>query len=1006
MDRQPVPGRAPSGIPRLASRLPVPTSTASKSLRPSPSRERLKADPGLDLTRLRRPSEEFEFKKPLPKAPSAIKPRKDTEYVPRLRANDFESAVEETDLEDHSTEVRGRERVVRPSLSERTIETLSQIPPSPRSTKKQSNFFYPTSPMRSPSRPSSTMSSYSRSPSRPSSRQYSGTDVSSSATSTMRLPSRSRMAAAPSLTSNGSSADRGSLSSAKSPSRLRAPGARVVSDPDMPSPNAATPKRFDSLPSRTSVHGGLKSPNIKPLGARPTLGKPFRDSSETTTDPVAKTLFVKKTRPDSSSSSNITPSFSASTTPKAPSVTSDQPPSEQSAESEAGKGSKSSSALREAIAKAKAARRKASKESAQAIFNNSGDDDASRDPFNQLPKEDPNKELLRSRVEAGRTSGRLNIAAMSLKEIPNEVMTMYDFNPDSNVDWYESVDLSKLIAADNELAQLPDAAFPDVDPESMDPDADERSNQFAGLEVLDLHGNVLNSLPIGLRRLQRLHTLNLSNNLLNMDDIQVIMEIESLADLRLANNNLQGSFTSTISRVSKLENLDLHGNSLTGLPETLGELDSLKILNLGENQLTSLPCQTLGKLPLRELNVSKNKLKGTLISTPKCQFQNLQVLDVSNNALEGLSEDEKLDLPSLQTISIAFNRIKDMPDVSSWQNLLTLLAEDNMLAELPPGFFNLKNVKNVDLSANDISKLDERIGLMDSLTGFRIAGNPIRERKFLSMGTEDIKRDLRNRCQLETQETDDEESSVATHFTLAPEDQAERSALHVKPGGVLDLSHNDMKELEADKLQTINTQEVRFLYLHHNELHTFPAPALSILADSLTDLDLSNNPLDSASFLASPLTLPKLRTLNLSATSLTSLEPLLTNLSAPSLTFLDVSYNRLTGKVPCVREKYPKLATFLIADNKVSSVDFEAAQGLQVLDVSNNDIGFLPPKIGLLRAEGSSENWGGGTALRRFEVAGNLFRVPRWQVVAQGTDAILEWLKNRIPEDELAQLEQ
>jgi len=135
------------------------------------------------------------------------------------------------------------------------------------------------------------------------------------------------------------------------------------------------------------------------------------------------------------------------------------------------------------------------------------------------------------------------------------------------------------------------------------------------------------------------------------------------------------------------------------------------------------------------------------------------------------------------------------------------------------------------------------------------------------------------------------------------------------------------------------------------------------------------------------------------------MEPILTNLSAPLLTFLDVSINRLTGNVPAARQMYPNLKTFIAADNQFDNLEFEAVQGLQVLDVGNNNINALPPKVGLLRAEGSSKNWGGGSALRRFEVAGNTFRVPRWQTVAKGTDAVLEWLKDRISTDELRELE-
>ena len=631
------------------------------------------------------------------------------------------------------------------------------------------------------------------------------------------------------------------------------------------------------------------------------------------------------------------------------------------------------------------------------------------DPFNQQTK-DSNKGLLRKRVESGRTSGHLNIAAMSLTELPEEVMTMYDFDPESSTDWYETVDLVKFIAADNELAELPENAFPDIDPQDMDLDVDEKGNQFGGLEMLDVRGNLLRSLPMGLRRLHRLHSLNLSNNQLSVDDLNAVWEIESLRDLKLAKNQLQGAFPSGISRLRNLEVLDLHENSITDLPEGLEELSALRSLDVGDNQLASLPFEALSKLPLRDIRASKNKLTGALIPASVQNFETLQSLDIVSNALEKLSENDNIDFPNLQTLYMSVNRIKVLPNISTWQALLTLSVEDNSLTEVPPGSIELKNIRNVDFTGNDISRLDERIGLMENLVTLRIANNPVRERKFLNMTTDDIKRDLRIRCEPEIpqQQDTDDEGSVATQFTLAPESPAQTTATawQLKPGGVLDRSYTDAEDLKVENIEAIvSSQDVRCLYLQHNELRCFPVPVLSMLSHSLVDLDISHNPLDSSALFSSSISFPSLQNLTLSSTGLTTIDPLVENLSAWHLTFLDISSNRLTGSLPVVRQTYPNLKTLLAGDNQYDSLEFEAVQGLQVLDVGNNNINSLPLKIGLLRAEGSSKNWGGGSALRRFEVAGNTFRVPRWQTVAKGTDAVLEWLKDRMSPDELHELE-
>ncbi|PYI12080.1 leucine-rich repeat protein [Aspergillus sclerotiicarbonarius CBS 121057] len=971
---QKTPGR-PSGIPRLTSRLPLPTSATNKSIRPSPSREKLQTDPGLNASRLRRPSQEPVFKKPLPKFTVPKKPvvsqrqRRDASQTRTSDAGGLEAEGalnnKPLHLEAEDAETRGR---TRPSLSERTIETLSQIPPSPSPQGRQSNFFGATSPMRSPSRPPSAMSSYSRSPSRSSSRQPSGGDFLSRPPSAMRLPSRS----GPSLSASSTAGDQGSISSTDSPSKLKRPSARI------------TPyDQTNDLASASDPRPASSRPYSRP--AESMAGAPQR-------------LEVKKTRKVQPRLSGQKPSLIGSRSPSAKSTTSDLTP-EQQDEIETRKVSRSSSALRESIAKAKAARKAEAQKSSKATTVGQGGSFDTQDPFNQRPK-DSNHGLLRKRIEAGRTSGHLNIAAMSLKELPKEVMAMYDFDPNSTTEWYESVDLVRFVAADNEFTELPDDAFPDIDAQDLDPDIDEKGNQFGGLELLDLHGNMLKSLPMGFRRLQRLHTLNLSNNNLTMDDLCVVMDMVSLRDLKLARNRLQGMLTPDIGRLSNLEILELHENSLTDLPQDLGELASLRVLNVGNNELNSLPFEALHLLPLKELHAPRNKLKDTLLPASVRKFETLRILDVASNALVRLSDHESLELPNLQTLAINTNRIQTLPDVSSWQALLTLSAEDNSISDLPHGLTGLKSVRNVDFTGNDISRLDAKIGLMESLFTFRIANNPLRERKFLSMTTEDLKRDLRNRCEPEPQDTDDE-GSVATQFTLAPETPAQTASWQIKSGGVVDRSYTELQELEVEELERISFHDIRCLQLQHNALRCFPVPALSMLAPNLIDLDLSNNALDSASLFSAPLTLPNLQNLNLSAASLSTLGPLLSNLTAPALNFLDVSYNRLSGPLPAVRRSYPSLTTFLAADNRISSLDFDSVQGLQVLDVGNNDIGVLPPKLGLLRGEGSSKNWGNGSPLRRFEVAGNSFRVPRWQVVAKGTDAILEWLKDRIPAEEL-----
>jgi Leucine-rich repeat (LRR) protein len=193
------------------------------------------------------------------------------------------------------------------------------------------------------------------------------------------------------------------------------------------------------------------------------------------------------------------------------------------------KASNSSNALREQIAKAKEAARRAHavKQVGRATpprevpavtekefciqpdpAEIAGFDFGLDDPFNQLPK--GSKSLLRRRIDGARADGRLNLAALGLNEVPDEVLTMYKYDPnDNSVAWGEVVDLTVIIAADNELEALPERMFPDVDYESTMDSDDDDGPQFGAVQNLDLHGNALRQLPVGLRRLTQLTKLNL-----------------------------------------------------------------------------------------------------------------------------------------------------------------------------------------------------------------------------------------------------------------------------------------------------------------------------------------------------------------------------------------------------------------------------------------------------------------------------------------------------------------
>jgi Leucine-rich repeat (LRR) protein len=659
------------------------------------------------------------------------------------------------------------------------------------------------------------------------------------------------------------------------------------------------------------------------------------------------------------------------------------------------KSPRSSAALRETIAKAKAARKRVAEEPGTqpppSVGLPAGKFESSEDVLSPAGE---GTDLLRKRIQKAITSGQLNIAGMSLKEIPSEVMKMY--NPEnSSVNWSEMVDLVKLNAADNEFDHFGSDVFPDYSESELEND-EEKCNQFGGLENIDLRRNRIQYLPIGLRRLTRLRSLDLSGNRFTNEAFTVLGQIPQLVELAMNNNVFSGVLDLGKGNWEHLQVLDLRGNSIEGFDdEGLSSLKSLKKLDVSDNKLSTLPWTIISTLPLAELNVSKNQLSGTLFSH-WARFNGLRVLDASFNALEQLS-DVDIELSSLQSLILDGNRITKLPNMMSYKQLQVLRVSDNQLDEISSDFLGLEGLKSADFGYNNIKLIPSEIARMDSLSSLNLVGNPLREKKYLTLSTSELKSNLEKKLYA----TLDEPASPDD--TTLPSNSVGSHYRYKATNGILDLSSQSLKSVDVADIDLGDSNaSIHTLKLSNNDLSTFPTEILShpALKYSLHSLDLSHNPfLHPTEYLSAELFLPNLKSLYIVSTGLTSLDALTTHLKAPALAELNIACHRLTGRVPWVRAWWPDCVTLLATDNWFSSIDVEGVRGLEVLDVRNNEIESLPPKLGLLgNPPGSARQPG---KLRLLEVSGNRFRVPRLSIVEKGTEAVLKDLRRMISSQEV-----
>lgn len=462
--------------------------------------------------------------------------------------------------------------------------------------------------------------------------------------------------------------------------------------------------------------------------------------------------------------------------------------------------------------------------------------------------------------------------------------------------------------------------------------------------------------------------------------------------LRLANNELAGDLDEKLTNLAALEVLDISRNSIASLPENLKRMTHLRTLNVSGNGLTMLPLSAIATLPVTELTASKNRISGSLFPTDVQGMDFLQILDVSDNALTSLTDSTTLKFPVLRQLSLARNRLMSLPDVSKWTELVTMDASENRISCVPDGFISLAKIKQVYFTGNNLKTLDDRIGIMESLEILKVSDNPLKQLKYLTMPTEDLKRDLKLRLEpaleeaVEVQVPEGEDKVSDPERPPVVEEQTE--TWPVTSGGRLDRSSKGICSLDMVILESTSARHtIRSADLDKNMLTSIPL-ALSTLGTTLTKLTLAHNKMEQ-NYLTASLELPNLLDLNISCNSITSLNPLLESLSAPALSSLNISANRI-GMLPILRQKYPSLYNLIANDNRISELDVDAVDGLKVIDLRNNDIAHLPPKLGLLQG------------IERLDLVGNVFRVPRWTVLEKGTQATLAWLRDRIPAEESA----
>ncbi|KAG6673438.1 hypothetical protein I3842_16G112500 [Carya illinoinensis] len=342
------------------------------------------------------------------------------------------------------------------------------------------------------------------------------------------------------------------------------------------------------------------------------------------------------------------------------------------------------------------------------------------------------------------------------------------------------------------------------------------------------------------------------------------------------------------------------GLGLTGsIPDTtIGKLTKLQYLDLSNNQITGLSSDLWSLGSLRSLNLSSNRISGSLPNNIG-NFGMLEIFDLSSNNFSGEIPATISSLVSLQVLKLDRNSFEQsIPSgIKNCQSLVTIdLSSNRLSGSLPDGFgAAFPKLKILNLAGNKIYGRDSDFWEMKSIASLNISGN-------LFQGS------VMGVLQEQLEVIDLSRNQFQGHISQVQFNSSYNWSLLV----YIDLSEN---RLSGEIFHNLSqAQNLKHLNLAHNRFNRQLFPRIDMLLD-LEYLNLSKTALtghipDEVSQLVN------LNTLDLSNNHLTGKIPVP---SIKSLQLLDVSHNNLSGEVPLsLLEKLPWMEKFNFSYNNIT----------------------------------------------------------------------------------------
>ncbi|XP_020817814.1 leucine-rich repeat-containing protein 40 isoform X5 [Drosophila serrata] len=611
-----------------------------------------------------------------------------------------------------------------------------------------------------------------------------------------------------------------------------------------------------------------------------------------------------------------------------------------------------------------------------------------RPVFHERTTEEDDSILTQQLWKLARKTGNLNLSNKALASVPERLYDINEADADSkavNLEqlsikeedaWWNQVPLTNLDLSSNTLTHL----SPKI------------ANLQHSLTVLTLHDNALVELPSEIGKLEKLMRLNVSHNKLK----QLPRETYSLPELRHLNisYNEFNELDPDISDLHMLEFLDAGHNNIQSLPGGIGFLVRLTALLLPHNHIKELPPDLVNMRSLQKLDLMQNDL--TCLPEDMGLLRKLECLYLQHNDILELPNFEGNE--ALSELHASNNFIMTVPKAmcSNLPHLKILDLRDNKITELPDELCLLRNLNRLDVSNNTISMLPVTLSSLAHLISLQVDGNPIKtiRRDIIQCGTTRILKTLHERALAKAKEDGSDNavsnSGAGISVTRLSGGQAEDCELpsnypdryKLRHTRTLAVNLEELTEVPEQVFQIARNEGVHVVDFARNQLSTLPN-GLQHMHDLVTELVLSHNLIGYVPKFISQFT--RITFLNLSNNLLSDLPMEFGVLN--TLRELNIANNRFQF-IPNSVFELQGLEIFIASENHIKTLNVSGLKSmprLSTLDLRNNDIDSIPPTLGNL------------TNITHLELVGNPFRQPRHQILMKGTDAIMSYLRDRIP---------